>query len=38
MSDTCPVAKSNKNSAGFIAISGKILKDEKYSIASLALP
>lgn len=38
MSDTCPVAKSSKNSAGFIAISGKILRDEKYSIASLALP
>ena len=38
MSFTCPVAKSSKNSAGFIAISGMNLKQEKYSMDSLAFP
>ena len=38
MSPTCPVARSSKNSAGFMEICGVNLKDEKYSIDSLAFP
>lgn len=38
MSLTCPVARSSKNSAGFIEIWGMNLIDEKYSRESLALP
>lgn len=38
MSLTCPVARSSKNSAGFMGICGVNLKDEKYSIDSLVFP